>query len=174
VCIHKGKLTPEIQNTLESKGYIFDDIQWSPERLIIEMKNFKTKHNRIPADIKKPKNDEEKFESSIVNRFYTLKSEITPQIRSELEQLGYNFEDRKWTLKKTTDKLNKFAIKYGRTPLLIQNPETEDEKYEDSLAWRFNNLRTGRTFKNSFNPDIQAELESYGYSFEVRGRSKTE
>jgi hypothetical protein len=171
--IHKGKLTLEIQHMLELKGYDFDDIQWSFKRTIAELKNFITKQNRIPVTIHKPKNDEEKFETSLAGRFNNLKSEISPQIRSELEQLGYNFDDRKWTLKKTTDKLKKFAEKHGRIPLLIQNPETEDETYEASLALRFSNLRRGRTFKNSHDSEVQAELESCGYNFEVRGRSNT-
>jgi hypothetical protein len=172
--IHKGKLTPDIQIILELKGYLFDDIQWSLERTIAELKSFTIKHNRIPITIKKPKNDEEKFENSLVNRFYALKSIIPPKIQSDLEQCGFNFDERKWTLKKTTDKLKKFAEKYGRIPLQIQNPKTEDEIYEDSLALRFSNLRTGRAFKNSFNLEAENELMSYGYNFKVRGRSKTE
>jgi hypothetical protein len=171
--IHKGKLTFEIQNILEFNGYIFDDDHWPFDRTIDELKSFKAKYNRMPTSIKKPKNDEEKFESFLAGRFSWLKLELSPHILSDLEQYSYDSGEKNWTFKRTIYELKKFTDKHGRTPISIQNPETEDEKYEASLALRFFRLKVGTVFKNSFNPEVQAELESCGYSFEVRGRPKT-
>jgi len=148
-----------------------DVVRQSVKNFVEKFNAFVTKYNRYPKAYKNPKNQEERDESRLYDRWIEYRNVKNLKNKYEIRYLEANgievveeYTDTvRQVVKNFVQKFNAFVTKYKRNPRKIINPENQEEKDEFNLYILWRKYRQAK----NLNPDEIPYLKANG--IKVRG-----